>query len=363
MHAGAGESINGLPLLWGARIRGLVAGLGYAVSFASILVVSWTVQSQANHLPGLSAVEAVRRLAAALGRNALAILPAVPCLIVAINLAPRSALARLGWLAPPIVLMALWISQFWRADMGDTAWLATFFERLVAVTLLALVCLYHNSVRGAAEALLRERIENASLDAALDRSRLQLLRAQTEPHFLFNTLANVRTLARSDRTAATEMLGNLMLYLQAALPKMRQDSCPLAEEMQLIEAYLSIHRVRMGRRLSYEIAVPPELESVRVPTMMLLTLVENALKHGVDPIVGGGFIAVSASHERSKLVLTVADSGHGMSAQHSHGTGFGLANVRLRLMIQYGTAASFALSHAKPRGVVATISLPMPRTP
>jgi LytS/YehU family sensor histidine kinase len=185
------------------------------------------------------------------------------------------------------------------------------------------------------------------------------LRSQIEPHFLFNTLANIRTLAHIDRAAAVEMLDNLMRYLTAALPKLRQDHSPLAEEMQLLDAYLSIFRVRMGTRLSYAIDLPPELAQLRVPTMMLLTLVENALKHGINPIVEGGFIRVSAARSGSALILKVADSGHGISDQQGHGTGTGLSNVRLRLMMQYGHAARLSLAHAEPRGVVAAISLPI----
>ena len=112
----------------------------------------------------------------------------------------------------------------------------------------------------------------------------------------------------------------------------------------------------MGSRLSYEVKLPDSLASVSIPTMMLLTLVENALKHGINPVIEGGFIKVSASRQGEALLLKVADSGRGMSVRH--GRGIGLANVRQRLVLLYGDAAYLSLAHAEPRGVVATISIP-----
>ncbi|HTV79786.1 MAG TPA: histidine kinase [Steroidobacteraceae bacterium] len=332
------------------------------MSLALILVIFWSVQQQARRILGLPLLGALGHLATALSRNTLSMLPAVPIMIFAINAAPRKTIARLGCLMPAIVLMAIWVSQFWSTDTRDPAWLTSVGQRMVAMTLLLIICLYRDSVRGASEILLRERIDNATLDAAVGRSRLELLRSQLEPHFLFNTLANVRTLARIDRHAAAAMLGDLMWYLRAALPRMRQETATLAEEMHSVEAYLRIHRIRMGRRLEYEMSLPQELEAVPVPTMMLLTLVENAVKHGINPSVSGGCIAVSAARRDSTLVLIVADSGRGMSADPMQGSGTGLTNLRLRLRMLYGASASIELSRARPRGVVAAISLPLARS-
>jgi LytS/YehU family sensor histidine kinase len=169
----------------------------------------------------------------------------------------------------------------------------------------------------------------------------------------------VRALARVDRRAAVEMVDNLMRYLSEALPKLRQEESSLADELQLVDAYLRIHQIRMGTRLSYELLVPPQLGADRIPTMMLLTLVENAVKHGINPTVDGGTIRVTASHEERQLVLKVADSGGGMAATEGHG--MGLANIRRRLTILYGDNAVLSLARAATHGVVATVSIPLPR--
>lgn len=347
------------PQFWVSRIRGLFDGLGYALSLTFIFVASWALEGHVGELPYLSVLEALQRIAATGMNYALATLPAIPLLILAVNTAPRRAIKLVAWLTVPIMVMAWWRTQYLRSGIHDPSWLASFSEGLLTATLLAAVCLYHRSLRGATGALLRSQIQGATLGAALDRARLALLRSQIEPHFLFNTLANVRTLAHSDRCAAVEMLDNLMRYLDAALPKLHRDECPLGEEMQMIDAYLGIYRMRMGVRLSYEVSFPPELASIRVPTMMLLTLVENALKHGINPTLEGGFIRVSAARSGRSLLLKVADSGQGITVTNAHGTGTGLSNIRLRLMTQFGEAAALTLAHAEPRGVVAAISLPI----
>jgi LytS/YehU family sensor histidine kinase len=170
----------------------------------------------------------------------------------------------------------------------------------------------------------------------------------------------VRTLARSDREAAVRMLENLMRYLAEALPRLRQDQCTLAQEFELVEAYLRIHQVRMGARLNFDLALAPGLADVRVPTMMLLTLVENAVKHAVNPAVEGGRIGVSAKREGDAIVLCVEDSGPGLAAAHGRGTG--LANVRLRLAMACGEGAVLALAPSRPHGTVASIRIPHPES-
>jgi len=200
-------------------------------------------------------------------------------------------------------------------------------------------------------------LQAAELAAQLSEARLHYLTSQIEPHFLFNTLATIRTLARIDLPAAIDMIDNLMRYLYEALPKLRQEDSSLADELQLIDAYLRIHQIRMGTRLSYELLVPQELVSERIPTMILLTLVENAVKHGINPAVEGGSIRVSASREHQALVLKVADSGQGLAATDGHG--LGLANIRRRLAMLYGDEAILSLARLASRGTVATVSIPM----
>jgi len=273
-----------------------------------------------------------------------------------VNLAPRTGAWRYVCLIAAGVAMWAYCTIFFYV-LGDNPGLNEEYAYVVALIVAA--CAYRSSARTATSVLMQHQIDAAALDSELKRARLDLLRAQIEPHFLFNTLATVRTLARIDRPAAAEMVDNLMRYLSEALPRLRQDESSLAEEVQLIDAYLRIHQIRMGARLSYQLLIPDHLGAERIPTMMLLTLVENAVKHGINPTVEGGFIQVSARRERTALVLTVADSGRGMVSTEGHGTG--LANIRRRLTMLYGDAAVLSLAHPASRGVEATVSIPMRR--
>ena len=343
-------------LLWTSRARGLFTGLGYALTLTLILIAAWTLQAYYYAFDTPAALTPLRYALTNIRAFAWATLPGVVLIVVGVNLAPRTGVRRLLWLLCTAFLMVLWAQLVGDGLQWNATWLAAFLESLLTASLVLSICAYHSHIQGATDTVLRTQIDRATLDAELKRAHLQLLRAQIEPHFLFNTLSAVRTLAKIDRAGTVEMLDNLMRYFAAALPRLRQDDVPLAEEMQLIDAYLGIYRVRMGARLGYEVALPRNLADIRVPTMMLLTLVENALKHGVNPVVEGGFIRVSAARERASLLLKVADSGRGMSVRHGHGVG--LANVRQRLIMLYGDAAVLSLAHAEPRGVVATISIP-----
>ena len=186
--------------------------------------------------------------------------------------------------------------------------------------------------------------------------QLQLLQAQIEPHFVFNALANVRRLLRTDPTVADRMLADLLRYLQEALPRLRDEHSTLGREAELVRAFLAVHQVRMGARLLAEVDIPDALAACAVPPMLLLTLVENALKHGLQPLVEGGAIRVAAKSQDGRLTLTVADTGRGMGT--GLGAGTGLANTRARLRALYGVAADLSLRVNQPRGVLATISMP-----
>jgi len=209
---------------------------------------------------------------------------------------------------------------------------------------------------GAAAALHEAELNRIRLQGELAAGRLQVLEAQIEPHFLFNSLANVRRLLRVDGEAGRAMLADLMRYLESALPRMRDDSSTLAREAELIRAFLAVHQVRMGGRLEVRIHMPTELGGRVVPPMMLLTLIENALKHGLAPLPEGGAISVSAAEAEGVLVLGVADTGRGLVAGSGGGTG--LANIRARLKAMYGAAAGLSLRLNEPHGVVAEIKLP-----
>jgi signal transduction histidine kinase len=200
--------------------------------------------------------------------------------------------------------------------------------------------------------LRREALETQGL-----ATQLRLLQAQVEPHFIFNTLANVRRLCQSDAAAGRAMLGQLARYLRAALPRMRENEARLADEIELVSAYLGVQKVRMGERLQVTIDVAAPLLESRVPSMMLATLAENAIKHGIAPLTEGGSISVTAVSKDNCLELSVADTGRGFAAES--GTGVGLSNIRARLAALYAGRASLKLEGNVPRGVVATITLPI----
>jgi LytS/YehU family sensor histidine kinase len=205
----------------------------------------------------------------------------------------------------------------------------------------------------------QEQVESQQTvtEKELTVAKLNLLNAQVEPHFLYNTLASAQLLTRTDPRRADEMLGNLIVYLRNSLPRTEGDMARLADELERARAYLEIMKIRMGERLSVQVQVPDALKATLLPQMMLQTLVENAIKHGLEPITGGGTIWIIAREAEGKVSITVADNGRGFGGD-SAGTGVGLKNVRERLKLAYGEAASFTLGPNCPNGVAASIIVP-----
>lgn len=189
-------------------------------------------------------------------------------------------------------------------------------------------------------------------------ARLSALQAQIEPHFLFNTLATVKRLYETAPDQGREMMTHLTAYLRAALPSLRHPLGRVDEEFSRVRHYLSLLKMRMGERLSFDLHVEPGLDGVAVPPMAVLTLVENAVKHGLAPLPEGGHISVRAQRcEAGRLCLEVQDNGAGFSGLG--GSGVGLANTRARLQAIYGDQASLALeANASSRGVVSRLILP-----
>jgi hypothetical protein len=210
-----------------------------------------------------------------------------------------------------------------------------------------------------AEAIGRCKVDAERMDRESAEARLQMLEAQIEPHFLFNTLAHVRRLLETDPPAGAAMLHDLQAYLSIALPRMREPRSTLSREVEHVAAYLGIQQIRMGERLAYAFDVPASLGDARMPPLMLLTLVENAVKHGLTPARDGGRVDVRARVVRGRLHVAVADTGGGFT--RSHGVGTGLANTRARLASAYGAGASLVLSLNAPHGVVAALELPLER--
>ncbi len=197
----------------------------------------------------------------------------------------------------------------------------------------------------------RSRLEKQALDA-----RLSLLQAQIEPHFLFNTLANVQALVESQSPRAGPVLGSLVAYLRAAMPRLHDGQPTLGNEVALVRAYLELMQMRMPDRLRFSIDIAPALAAQRFPPMALLTLVENAVRHGIDPGEEGGRIDIGAAQDGSALRLWVADTGVGLDPLAQPGTG--LANLRARLAGVFGPEARLLLEERQPHGLRAEIVIP-----
>jgi len=210
----------------------------------------------------------------------------------------------------------------------------------------------------AAATLHKAEVERHLLSKQAIEAELKLMQAQVEPHFLFNTLASVQFLTETDPAEANRLLGHLIEYLRAALPHLRASSTTLRKEVGLTEAYLNILRMRMGARLGFTIDVPDELAMHPFPPNLLISLVENAIKHGIEPNASGGTVAVRARREGRMLIVTVEDTGRGLGNTSRSG-GVGLANVRERLAALYGTQAQFSLERGVPAGARATLAVPL----
>ena len=230
---------------------------------------------------------------------------------------------------------------------------------LVIAPLLALGAMYRERDLQAQRQMLQFALERSTLEKQALDARIQLLHAQIEPHFLFNTLANVQALVESGSPQAAVVLQSLIAYLRAAMPRLNDEQATLGQEIGLVRAYLELMHMRMPDRLSFEVGVPQDLMSLKFPAMALLTLVENAIRHGIDPSEQGGRIEVGAAREGSMLVrLWVADTGIGMSDKAVPGTG--LKNLRARIKAFHGDGARLELQEQSPHGLRAEIVLPMP---
>ena len=208
----------------------------------------------------------------------------------------------------------------------------------------------------------RRRGEQASAaqtatEKELTEAKLNLLHAQVEPHFLYNTLASAQLLTRSDPVRAEAMLGHLIQYLRRSLPNAEGEMSTLGAELERALAYLEILKVRMGDRLDVQTDVAEALRTTPMPAMMLQTLVENAIKHGLEPRTGGGTVWIRARRDDNTVAVTVADNGEGFNTKTS-GTGIGLKNVRERLRLRYAGAANLAVVANFPAGVAATLTVP-----
>jgi sensor histidine kinase YesM len=232
---------------------------------------------------------------------------------------------------------------------------------LPAVFLALIADLHQRSLRAdsAAHAAELARVQQGQGEA---EQRLALLQAQIEPHFLFNMLGNVRRLYRTRPREGAEAIESLMRYLRTVMPQVRNASGSLGDEMELVRAYLELYRIRMGSRLAFDIESDASLHALAFPPMLVMTLVENAVRHGLEP-AGGGRVLVRARRSRLALEVDVIDDGLGFGGAPSSGTGVGLVNVRRQLAARYAGRGRLTLTAGDPRGACARISVPLEPAP
>jgi signal transduction histidine kinase len=212
----------------------------------------------------------------------------------------------------------------------------------------------------AAEA--QEVAEAESLQRQVVEAKMAAMQAQVEPHFLFNTLASIDHLIEVDPQRASRMQKNLIALLRASMPAMREKATNMGRELEVVRPYLEILKVRMEERLQPQVDVPEGLYSAEFPPMMLQSLVENAIKHGLEPKADGGALSVSAEVAHGKLHVSVADTGVGFARAATAGTGTGLTNIRERLKLIYGDAAELRIAPNAPTGTRVTIVVPYKAT-
>lgn len=200
-------------------------------------------------------------------------------------------------------------------------------------------------------------LERSEFERQALGARMRLLQAQVEPHFLFNTLANVRELVDSGSPQASAVLGNLIAYLRAAVPRLHENTTTMGQEIELVRAYLEVMHMRMPDRLQFSLLADEAALAVNCPPMTLLTLVENAVRHGIDPSEEGGRIDVRVRVQNERCRAEVIDTGMGLG--HAvDGLGTGLTNLRERLQLAFGGDAQLRLSSLQPHGVCAELDFP-----
>jgi LytS/YehU family sensor histidine kinase len=214
----------------------------------------------------------------------------------------------------------------------------------------------------AREQALEFELQRSEFERRESDARLRLLQAQVEPHFLFNTLANVQALVDSGSPQASKVLTSLIAYLRAAVPRMHSQSTTLENEVELARAYLDLMQMRIPDRLQYAIHFDPPAARLHCPPMTLLTLVENAVRHGIDPGEAGGRIDVDIWIREGRCVMRVTDTGVGLK-NVSRGLGTGLSTLRERLKLAFGNEAQLTLTEIAPHGVCAEISFPSRENP
>lgn len=238
---------------------------------------------------------------------------------------------------------------------------SVFVKTMIVAMIFSAACLYifiaKSKLKHRQEMIEEEKMKNVSMQKEALQANLRMLQAQIEPHFLFNTLSNVISLIDTEPSRGKAMLLDLTKYLRTSLSRTLPEKTTLAQEVDMIKAYLSIQKIRMGDRLNFTIDVPDGLRAHPFPPMLLQPLVENAIKHGLEPKIEGGEIFIGAARNNDHLRLEVMDTGLGFSSFTPNGVG--LANVRERLSLLFADQGKLTMEENHPSGVKAVIEVPI----
>ena len=261
------------------------------------------------------------------------------------------------------VLGGFWVSTLvlgrrFMPSLGDPRWImAIAVSSLVISIVIAIIYFWREKTALTEAALEREQRRAAEIERVALAANLRALQAQIEPHFLFNPLANVTSLIEPEPARARHMLEAFIRFLRASLAATRRSTTTLADEFALIADFLEVLKVRMGERLQVSVDLPPGLGAVEIPPMLVQPVVENAIRHGLEPKVEGGRLDLRARREGGRLVLEVADTGVGFGEATTGG--LGLANIRERLRLAHGDGARLSIRANPPGGTIVAIELPV----
>jgi hypothetical protein len=276
-------------------------------------------------------------------------------------------LAAIVVVVPLAALLAYWLTtgghpRFAEEEKRVVGYMMLTFMGMFFAPWIALGAMLRQREAFARTQALAFDLERSELERKAVDARLRLLQAQVQPHFLFNTLANVQALVDSGSPQASAVLKSLIAYLRAAVPRLNDPATTLGQEVELVRAYLEVMQMRMPDRLTFSLQVETSAQRLECPPMTLLTLVENAVRHGIDPSEDGGHIAVEAHLAGGRCTIRVCDTGVGLQATGS-GLGTGLASLRERLELAFGDATELRLHEVEPHGMCAEIEIPARATP
>ena len=278
--------------------------------------------------------------------------------------------SRWGWQLLGIVIVipfaaafAYWITTGGHPELGTNKLRQTGYAQLCMTALLFAPWIAVGAVIRQREAFARDQamafeLEKSELERKGLDTRLRLLQAQVEPHFLFNTLANIQALVDAGSPQASSVLKSLIAYLRAAVPRMHEPGTTLGQELDLVRAYLELMQMRIPDRLQFALHIEPAANVLQCPPMTLLTLVENAVRHGIDPREEGGRIDVDVWLRDGRCHVRVTDTGVGLQVEKTSGLGTGLSTLRERMQLAFGGDAQLRLTEVQPHGVCAELEFP-----